>query len=83
MTHGGYAATNRRYREREWTFDEAEVRALASAMVHSEYIIAATVLQDYYDTPYGWSKEHAWWVENDRTDDLARWDEAMDNGWEV
>jgi hypothetical protein len=44
---------------------------------------AANNLLDYFEKPWHWSREHAWWMANDRTDDPDKWELGRDAEWEV
>lgn len=82
-----FAATNaeymRRYREREWTASDDEVVAFARDMVAADFIDTVDGLLEFFEKPWHWDREHAWWVANGRPDTWEMWDKGVDGDWEV
>ena len=82
-----FAASNRRYMERyvarEWVDDYEEVVAFGRDMVAAIFLVGIDSLQEYYEKPWGWHREHEWWVANDRPDTWEVWDKGIDDEWEV
>jgi len=72
-----------RYYARDWIGDYDEVVAFARDMVASDFIDSADGLQEYYEKPWHWEREHAWWVANARPDSRDVWEQGADEGFEV
>ena len=66
-----------------WIASSDEVWAFARDMVSAHFIDTAEGLLDYFEKPWHWEREHAWWVANDRPDSWAVWDLGVDSGFEV
>jgi len=47
-----------------------------------QYTMADNLL-DYFNKPYHWNAEHAWWVANDWPDDAESWERGHDSSWEI
>ena len=75
-----------------WYSGADEVYAFGSALldggrffgaegVHGE----ADNLLAYFEKPWHWDRQHAWWVANDRPTELLddEWDTAEANDWET
>ena len=82
-----FAATNaayfERYKAREWTNDYEEVTAFGRDMVAAIFLVGIDDLQEYYEKPWHWQREHAWWVANERPDTWEAWDKGIDTEFEV
>ena len=82
-----FAAVNKVHREKyvdgAWTASDDEVVAFARDMVAADFITTADGLQEYYEKPWHWNREHEWWVANDRPDNWETWDKGIDTDWEV
>ncbi len=44
---------------------------------------AASNLLDYFEKPWHWEREHAWWVASGRPDHEAAWEQGANMEWEV
>lgn len=75
-----YETTNRRWRERQWTKDAAEVFAFARDMTMGLRLDGADVLE-VFERPEAFTREHAWWEDAGRPDDEATWEDARDDGY--
>jgi len=71
-----------------WYASNEEVHNLGAAMLRAgmfrhDTTPEAELLLEYFDKPWHWDKEHAWWVANDWTDDEDEWERGQDEGWAV
>ena len=78
-----YATSNARYWERDWISNSEEVHSFARDMVEADYITEPSTLLDYFEKPYKWSREHTWWVANDRPDSWETWFDGETAGFKV
>jgi len=82
-----FAATNARFTERYlargWVDDYDEVVAFARDMVAAMFLVDVDSLQEYYESPQKWQREHSWWVANERPDTWQMWDKGIDEKFEV
>jgi len=44
---------------------------------------AAYRLLNYFEKPWHWDREHAWWVANDWPDDVESWERGLEAKWEI
>ena len=66
-----------------WIASADEIWAFARDMVSAQFIDSAEGLLDYFEKPWHWEREHAWWVANGRPDSWAVWDKGVDSKFEV
>ena len=82
-----YSATNRsaleRIQARHWTNSEDEVLAFARDMVTVDFITTIENLLDFFEKPWKWDREHAWWVANGRPDTGEAWEIGEETDFEV
>jgi len=76
-----------------WYTSNDEVNRLARDLLVSEDfenlsdptdpVSLANIVLDYFNKPYHWNAEHAWWVANDWPDDAESWERGHDSSWEI
>ena len=71
-----YRAANARFRRNEWTNDRVEVVAFAHDLIRVGVLDGSTGVLEYFEKPQGWSREHEWWIDHERTDNPDVWDQA-------
>ncbi len=82
--------------EREWYESDDEVYNLGRDMLKAGMFeqqetgvfgpstsSEAENLLEYFNKPYHWNKEHAWWVATEWPDDWTTWDLGKDSNWKV
>ena len=66
-----------------WIASADEVTAFGRDMIEAEFIDSVAGLQEYYEKPWHWEREHAWWIANGRPDTWEMWGKGIDDDWEV
>ena len=72
-----------------WYASTDEVNRLGRDMVSAQRFVradAGEALSDllaYFEKPWHWNAEHAWWVANEWPDDAATWEQGEDDEWET
>jgi len=74
---------------RSWYASSDEVYAFGDAMVGAGRFYdpdtddALDSLLRYFEKPWHYDHQHAWWVVNDRTVDALVWEDGEEADWEV
>ncbi len=72
--------------EEVWMFGNVMLGAHVFDVASPDFAARNTTadnLLDYFEKPWHWTRQHAWWMANDRTDDVAKWELGRDAEWEV
>ena len=71
-----FAASNARYRSRQWANDPDQVNNLSRDLIRVGVLVTADDVQEFHEAPWGWSREHEWWMANGCTDNPDQWADA-------
>ena len=58
-----------------WANRQEEVIAFGRDLVTAGIFRTADQVQEYYEKPWGWDPEHAWWEAHGRPDSQMIWDD--------
>ena len=75
-----------------WYASTDEVNRMARDMLLGDMFYAddtteprgvAHNMLEFFDKPWHWDREHAWWVANEWPDDAESWERGRDMEWEI
>ena len=66
-----------------WYASTDEVNRLGRDLVAGGMLTTTTDVLAFFDKPWHWDAEHAWWVANEWPDDQATWEQGENDEWEI
>ena len=66
-----------------WIASSDDVHAFGRDMVEAGFIYDLDELLSYFEKPWHWESEHAWWVANGRPDSGEIWEQGDDSGFVI